>query len=135
MDKLRAIKFFCRTVEMKSFTSAARMLNVPTSVVSKAVSTLEAELRFVLFNRSTRRLSVTEAGAEYYDRCQRILVDIEESEIAARQGVVQARGTLRVGIHPVFQISLSRRIHEFLTANPNITVEAGHTNSPGTVLG
>ena len=118
MDKLRAIKFFCRTVEMKSFTATARRLDVPTSVLSKAISALEAELRFTLFNRSTRRLSLTEAGTDYYARCQQILVDIEEAETAARQGVVEATGTLRVGIHPVFQISLCHRIHEFQTANP-----------------
>jgi DNA-binding transcriptional LysR family regulator len=62
MDKLRAMKFFCRTVEAKSFASAAHDLDIAPSVLSKVISALEADLRFTLFNRSTRRLSLTEAG-------------------------------------------------------------------------
>jgi DNA-binding transcriptional LysR family regulator len=80
VDKLRAIKFFCRAVEAKSFTSAAHALDVPPSVLSKFVSALETELRFTLFNRSTRRLSLTEAGTAYYEYCRQLLLDMEEAE-------------------------------------------------------
>ena len=100
MDKLRAMKFFCRTVEAKSFAAAAHALDVAPSVLSKVISALEADLRFTLFNRSTRRLSLTEAGSTYYDHCRRLLVEMEEAESIARAGAVQPTGMLRVGIHP-----------------------------------
>jgi hypothetical protein len=67
MDKLRAITLFCRTVEARSFASAAHDLSVAPSVLSKTIAALEADLRFTLFNRTTRRLSLTEAGASYYE--------------------------------------------------------------------
>ena|SRR5947209_11245426 len=92
MDKLRAIKFFCRTVEAKSFTLAARELGVPQSVLSKSISALEADLQFTLFNRSTRHLSVSEAGVGYYDRCRQLLLDMDEAETVARQGYGHADG-------------------------------------------
>jgi LysR family transcriptional regulator for bpeEF and oprC len=67
MDKFRALKFFCRVVEMKSFASAAHALDVPPSVVSRIISALEADLKCTLFNRTTRKLSLTDAGAAYYE--------------------------------------------------------------------
>jgi len=134
VDKLRAIKFFCRAVETKSFTSAAHALDVPPSVLSKLISALETELRFTLFNRSTRRLSLTEAGTCYYDYCRQLLLDMEETESVARQGTVQPAGTLRIGFHPAFRASLFRRIGEFLAENRSVNIEAAITNSPATLL-
>src|SRR6516162_1393570 len=63
----------CRTVEAKSFASAAHALDVAPLVLSKVISALEADLRFTLFNRSTRRLSLTEAGSSYYERCRLVM--------------------------------------------------------------
>jgi LysR family transcriptional regulator for bpeEF and oprC len=134
MDKLRAIKFFCRTVETKSFTAAANALEVPQSVLSKTIAALEAELRFTLFNRSTRGLALTEAGAVYYDRCRMMIVDLEEAEALGRHGAVQPTGALHIGIHPVFQISFCRKMGEFLAANPGVTIELAHTNSPAALV-
>jgi LysR family transcriptional regulator, regulator for bpeEF and oprC len=134
MDKLRAIKFFCRAVEAKSFTAAAQALDVPPSVLSKAISSLEAELRFTVFNRSTRRLSLTEAGTAYYESCRQLILDMEEAEAHARDGTVRATGMLRIGFHPAFRTFLCRRIGEFLAANPSVTLELAITNSPATLL-
>jgi LysR family transcriptional regulator for bpeEF and oprC len=134
MDKLRAITFFCRTVEAKSFASAAHALDVPPSVVSRTIKGLESDLRFAVFNRSTRRLSLTEAGASYYDYCRQFLVEMAEAEALAREGTVQPAGTLRVGYHPAFRVAMCRRIGELLAANPSIHVELAITNSPATLL-
>src|ERR1700737_2411582 len=134
MEKLRAIKFFCRTVETKSFTSAASALGVPQSVLSKTISALEVHLQFTLFNRTTRRVSLTEAGGAYYDSCRQIMVDMEEAEGLGRNGAVQPTGAVHIGIHPVFQISLGRRMGEFLAGNPGVNNELAHTNSPATLL-
>ena len=134
MDKLRAIKFFCRAVETNSFTSAAHALDVAPSIMSKTIAALESELHFILFNRSTRRLSLTEAGASYYESCRQLVLDMEEAEARARRGSAEATGTLRIGLHPVFQFCLYSRMGEFLSAHPGINAELSHTNSPASLL-
>jgi LysR family transcriptional regulator for bpeEF and oprC len=134
MDKLRAMKFFCRTVEAKSFAAAAHALDVAPSVLSKVISALEADLRFTLFNRSTRRLSLTEAGSSYYERCRQLLVEIEEAESIARAGAVQPTGMLRVGIHPSFRNALIPELADFLASNPDLSIETTLTNSPASLL-
>jgi LysR family transcriptional regulator, regulator for bpeEF and oprC len=130
MDKLRAIKFFCRAVEMKSFASAAHALDVPPSVVSRVISALESDLGCRLFNRTTRRLALTDAGTGYYEGCLRLLAGMEEADAAARAGRAQPMGTLRVGYHPAFRATLGRGLGRFLSANPNVSVETILTNSP-----
>jgi LysR family transcriptional regulator for bpeEF and oprC len=134
MDKLRAMKFFCRTVEAKSFASAAHALDVAPSVLSKVISALEADLRFTLFNRSTRRLSLTEAGSTYYERCRQLLVEMEEAESVARAGAVQPTGMLRVGVHPAFRKLLIPELGDFLASNPELSIETTLTNSPASLL-
>ncbi len=101
MDKLRAMKFFCRAVEAKSFAAAAQSMEIVPSALSKVITALEQDLGFRLMNRSTRQLSLTDEGAAYYEQCRRILQDVEEAEARGRSGKGQARGTLRVGMHPV----------------------------------
>ena len=91
MDKLRAITFFCRTVETKSFAAAAQRLAVTPSAMSKLIGLLERDLRFALFNRSTSHLSLTVEGAAYYERCRELLQDLEEAELAAVQGRTRPR--------------------------------------------
>src|SRR5215216_478772 len=134
MDKFRAIKFFCRAVEMKSFASAAHALDVPPSLVSRVIAALEVDLGCTLFNRTTRRLSLTDAGAGCYERCLQILADLEEAEAAARAGSTQARGTLRLGYHPAFRVLLGRGIGDFLAANADVSVELMLTNSPAALV-
>jgi DNA-binding transcriptional LysR family regulator len=80
MDKLRAMTYFCRTVEAKSFAAAAQALDVVPSALSKVISALEKELGFSLLSRSTRSLSLTDEGAVYYEQCRQILSDIDMAE-------------------------------------------------------
>jgi DNA-binding transcriptional LysR family regulator len=134
MDKLRAMMFFCRAVETKSFASAAHALDVAPSVLSKVIAALERDLRFTLFNRSTRRLALTEAGSSYYERCRQLLLEIEEAESVARSGAAQPTGILRVGLHPAFRNSLVRELEGFLAANPEVIIETTLTNSPAALL-
>jgi LysR family transcriptional regulator, regulator for bpeEF and oprC len=134
MDKLQAIRLFCLAVEAKSFASTAHDLDIAPSVVSKAIAALETELRFTLFNRSTRRLSLTEAGASYYESCRQLLTELEEAEALARDGVVRARGTLRFGIHPAFRVAVVRKLGEFLRQNPEVRIETVVTNAPSALL-
>jgi LysR family transcriptional regulator, regulator for bpeEF and oprC len=134
MDKLRALTFFCRVAESKSFSAAARSVGVPTSVLSKTIAALEHDLEFALLRRSTRQLSLTEAGRKYYQQCREIMTDLEEAESTARDSGNQPVGLLRIGIHPVFRDSLYARIGEFLKAQPKLTVEISHTNLPTALI-
>jgi LysR family transcriptional regulator for bpeEF and oprC len=134
MDKLRAMNFFCRAVEMKSFASAAKALDVPASVVSRVISSLEGELHCTLFNRSTRRLSLTEPGAAYYEQCRDLLVQLEQVEVLAREGSMRPAGTLRIGYHPALRSPLVRKMEEFLAGYPAVSVELTATNAPAALL-
>jgi LysR family transcriptional regulator, regulator for bpeEF and oprC len=134
MDKLRAMSFFCRAVETKSFAAAAKALDVPPSVVSRIISSLEAELRCTLFNRSTRRLSLTESGAAYYEQCRELLLQVEQVEAIAREGSLRPAGTLRLGYHPALRSPLVRRMEQFLAGNPGVSIELTATNAPAALL-
>ena len=134
MDKLRAIGFFCRTVEAKSFVAAAQLLEVTPSALSKLIAVLEKDLGFTLFNRSTRHLSLTAEGSTYYERCKQVLQDLEEAEFAALQGLTKPRGTLRVGLHPALRTALMIGMRSFLDANPELRIETMTTNAPAMLL-
>ena len=134
MDKLRAITFFCRTVEAKTFAAAAQTLAVTPSALSKLIGILEQDLKFALFNRSTRHLSLTVEGAAYYERCRQLLHDLEEAELAAVQGRTRPKGTLRVGLHPALRLATLHALGNFLDVNPDLKVETTTTNSPATLL-
>jgi LysR family transcriptional activator of dmlA len=134
MDKLRALRFFCRVAETSSFAAAAYELDVVPFVLSKVIAALEADVHFKLFNRTTRRVSLTEHGTRYYDHCKRLLIELDEAELVARDGVAKPVGKIVVGMHPAFNRMLLSRINEFLTAYPDIVVEATITSTPGTLL-
>ncbi len=134
MDKLRAMTFFCRAAEAKSFAAAAQSLDVVPSALSKVVAALEKELGFALMNRSTRRLSLTDDGAVYYEQCRQILADIEAAEGLGRRGTVQARGALRIGMHPSLRYAMLTRLGPFLDDQPDLRVETVITNTASAVI-
>ena len=134
MDKLRALKFFCRVAETKSFAAAAYELDVVPSVLSKQIAALETDVHFKLFNRTTRRVSLTEHGARYYDHCKRLLIELDEAELLERGGMAKAAGKIVAGMHPAINRVLMSRIDEFLTAYPDIIVETTITSTPATML-
>ena len=94
MDKLQAISTFVRAVDARSFSKAAETLSMPRSSVTTTIKNLEQHLGTVLLRRSTRNLSLTEAGERYYASCRTILAEIDRAEKrasrrhtrAARQG-------------------------------------------------
>ena len=96
MDKLQAITAFVSVVDAGSFARAADRLNVSVSAVSRQVGELEAQLGTRLLNRTTRRLSLTEAGRAFHERTTQLLADLAEAEQAAHAGSSTPRGTLRV---------------------------------------
>ena len=105
MDRVSSMLSFVKVVEHEGFSSAARQLNLGTSVVTTHVKSLEERLRVRLLNRTTRSVSLTEVGREYYERCVQILSEIEDAEQAAQ--VLQSRPRECYGSihHPAFLLS------------------------------
>lgn len=134
MDKLRAMHFFCRTVEAGSFAAAAQSLDVVPSALSKVISALEKELGFSLLSRTTRRLSLTDEGSAYHDQCRQILAAIEAAEAVGRGSGSQARGTLRVGMHPGLRFAMMSGWRPFLDQHPDLKIETLITNTAAAVV-
>ncbi|MBR8313407.1 LysR family transcriptional regulator [Burkholderia dolosa] len=100
MDKFQNMSVFAKVVEMGSFTAVANHLDSTVGNVSRAVSALEEALNTRLLHRTTRRLTVTDAGRRFYERCAAILADLEHAEAEARETLFEPRGTLRVHCVP-----------------------------------
>jgi len=100
MDRFQSLLAFARVVEAGSFARAADRLDLSVSAVSRHVSDLESHLGVRLLNRTTRRLSLTETGQTFYERCVQLLADLDEAEEAVTASAVVPRGTLRV-LQPV----------------------------------
>jgi DNA-binding transcriptional LysR family regulator len=102
MDRFQVLTAFAKVVEAGSFARAADRLGVSVSAVSRQVADLEAHLDARLLNRTTRRLSLTESGRVFYERCVQLLADLEEAEQSAHAGTVRPRGTLRLSCSVTF---------------------------------
>ncbi len=102
MDKLTSIRTFCGVAREGSFSMASRHLGVSTAMVSKHIKRLEDELGVRLLNRSTRHCSLTEAGAEFYNRCQQLLAYLDEAEANVRNLSEEVRGTLKLSAPATF---------------------------------
>lgn len=96
MDQLSSMHAFVRVVDSGSFVRAAERLGISTSSLSSRVADLETHLTARLLNRTTRRLSLTEVGQAYYERCVQLLADIEEADALAGQASAHPRGTIRL---------------------------------------
>jgi DNA-binding transcriptional LysR family regulator len=99
MDRLASITAFVRVAESGGFSAAARHLSVSTTTVSDQVRALENALGVRLLNRTTRRVSLTEVGRDYYERCFQILQELAEADEAASALQVTPRGRLRIYCH------------------------------------
>lgn len=96
MNRLQAMQVFTRIVETNSFSRAAESLNLPHGSATNILKALEAHLNVRLLHRTTRRLSVTPEGAEYYQRCVRILAHVEEAESELTPTGRELKGKLHV---------------------------------------
>lgn len=96
MDTLTSMRVFANVVEAGSFSGAADRLDMSRAMASKYVINLEDHLGTRLLNRTTRRLSLTESGTAYYERCVQIISDVQEAEQAAGQLTGTPRGTIKI---------------------------------------
>jgi DNA-binding transcriptional LysR family regulator len=123
LDRLTSLEVFSKVVDSGGFSAAGRRLNMSTTMVSNHVQALEDRLGARLLNRTTRKVSLTEVGRAYYDRCIQILADIEQADDVA--GALQStpRGTLRVYTATHIVQFVAPVITEFLAAYPDVKVD------------
>lgn len=124
MDRLQAMEVFVRVAESGSFSLAAREFGTTQPTVTKQVAAIESRLKVRLLNRNTRGVSLTEAGALYYEKCKSIVREAQEADavVQLRQG--QAQGLLRIGS----SVAFGRRVLvplalEFMRLHPQLQVD------------
>jgi DNA-binding transcriptional LysR family regulator len=123
MNRLEAMGVLLAVVDAGSLSAAGRKLGMPLATVSRKVSELEAELKTRLLIRSTRRLTLTEAGSGYVAACRRILEEVNEAERAAAGEYRAPRGDLVVTAPVVFgRLHVLPVVVEFLRAYPEVNV-------------
>jgi DNA-binding transcriptional LysR family regulator len=117
------MEVFVRIVETGSFSAVARELGLTQPTVSKQLTALEQELNTRLLNRSTRSLSLTEAGATYYERCRRIIDQVYAAEVSLGAVDGGLTGTLTINSSVAFgQMFLTRLVLEFQKRHPQLAV-------------
>lgn len=124
MDTIEGMRTYVAVVSEGSFVAAARRLEISPQLVSKYVGQLEERLGARLLNRSTRRISITEAGQAYFERCRQVLDDIDEMESAVGELTATARGTLRVNAPMSFGVlHLARAVAMYQQQQPGVNVD------------
>lgn len=129
MDRLAALEAFAKVAETQSFSEAARRLRSSKSAVSRHVAALEAGLGARLFHRTTRSLTLTEAGRDYFARASRILADLDEADASVTQLQAAPRGRLRVNAPMSFGfLHLAPALGDFLARYPEVELDVNLTD-------
>jgi DNA-binding transcriptional LysR family regulator len=122
-DRLFALRLFARVARKGSFSAAGRELNIPQSTASRTIATLEREIGAALFVRSTRAVTLTEAGVDFLVRVESILAELDEAEHAAR-GTGELRGILRIGLGTNFAVrEVIPRLSAFRDRHPALRID------------
>src|SRR6218665_3747842 len=129
LDRIDLFHIFSRVVECRSFTRAADTLGIPRSSVSAAVRELEGRVGARLLHRTTRRVSPTHDGTAFYERCQRVIAEVEDTESLFRQTAAQPSGRLRIDVPGrIGRLIIAPALPEFLDRFPQIDVDLGVTD-------
>lgn len=123
MDNINGMLAFVRAAQFQSFTAAGERLGISASAVGKSVARLETRLNVRLFNRSTRRISLTDEGQLFFERCQAIVSQIEEAEHELSRLSSLPRGKLRVSLPAIGYRILLPYLAEFMQRYPEIELE------------
>ncbi|WP_440534673.1 LysR family transcriptional regulator [Variovorax sp. YR566] len=102
MESLSSIAAFVHAAEQRSYVSAGRILGISPSAVSKSVARLEGRLGVRLLHRTTRSIGLTEQGAVFFERCKRVLDDLDDAEAVLLQSRAQPKGRLRISVPHIF---------------------------------
>lgn len=126
LDRIDLFRIFIRVVDCASFTRAAATLGVPRSSVSAAVRELEIRIGTRLLHRTTRHVSTTQDGMAFYERCQRVIADVEETENLFRQARAQPSGKIRIDVPGrIGRLIIAPALADFLDNYREIDVELG----------
>ena len=129
MDELNSMRAFVNVVEAGSFAGAARLMGISPSVITKRINQLEDHLDAELLRRSTRKLTITDMGAAYYERCSRILSEIDEARCAVN--------TMNFGLDGMFRISCTgsfasrymvHDVCDFQLQHPQLRIDFRHND-------
>ncbi len=123
MDRLTSINAFVRVVESQGFSAASRRLGLSVTMVSNHIKALEDHLGARLLNRTTRRVSLTDTGKAYYDRCVQILAELAEADQVASAQQSAPRGTLRVYTSTHVVRYLMPVVGDFLKTYPGVGID------------
>lgn len=124
MGRFEEIQTFIKVVKAGSLSAAADRLDIAKSAVSRRLSDLENRLGVQLLTRTTRRLNLTENGRQYFQRCQTILADLEDTEHSITSGDLALTGTIRMAAPLSFGIThLSPVLNEFLELHPELKLD------------
>ncbi|MFM0042916.1 LysR family transcriptional regulator [Paraburkholderia sediminicola] len=135
MDKLQAMTIFARVVEAQSFSKAAQTLSMPRSSVTTIIKSLEHHLGTTLLRRSTRTLSLTDAGNRYYASCRAILSDIQQAEGDLSEDAAAPRGRVRADMPGVIgRAIVLPRLREFEQRFPDIELVLGLSDRPADLI-
>ncbi len=135
MDKLQAMTTFVRVVEAQSFSKAAQTLSMPRSSATTMIKKLEQQLGTALLRRSTRTLSLTDAGARYYALCRAVLDDIAQGERDLSTDATSPRGRVRVEMPGVIgRAIVLPRLREFEQRFPHIDLTLGLSDRPADLI-
>ena len=127
MDRLAGLQLFVRIVETGSFSRAAREFNVTQPTATKHLAALEQRFQVRLLNRNSRAVSLTEAGALYYDKCKAVLREFDEVEAFRGPQQNDVHGSLRIGTSLTFGRQIvSPLLIEFMRLHPSLRVDVSH---------
>jgi len=124
MDKFNVLRMFITVCEKGSFAAAAAVLGTDASTVSKAISRLEKQLAYTLFYRSTRKLTITDAGKEYLKTVRALLIDLDECEQRLKSGNESATGILKINLPVAYgRLYIVPLVSKFTEQYPNISLQ------------
>ena len=123
MSKFDDLEVFAKIVAHGNMSEAARHMNLSPAVISKRLQRLEEQLGTRLLNRSTRQLSLTEAGKGFYDRAVAILASLEEAEDYVVRRAASAKGVLKISAPTSFgRMHIAPHLAKFMRANPDLSI-------------
>ena len=129
MDRLHAMRLFVRVAELNSFSAVALQLNLARSVVTRQIAALEAHLGVKLMARSTRRLTLTSAGAAYLEKCRVILNLVEAAETGIAEERLTPRGQIRLSLPLSFGLKrLASPLLEFAKLYPEVSLDMDYSD-------
>jgi DNA-binding transcriptional LysR family regulator len=130
MQDLNDLALYAAVVRHKGFTAAANALSVPKSKISKRIAALEEQLGVRLIERSTRKLSITDVGQSFYERCEAVLSGVEAAEAVVAVAKAEPAGMVRMAMPPGFAPMVADVLPSFMKRYPQVRLSILTTGRP-----